>query len=195
MGSTWLGNLPVSPPFDSFVGFPNQNKIGDYYTLVSDETGAHVAYAATFNGEQDVYYLRVFPAEPVPDIKANASDGPLVITTNQSCNIATSLDSGTLNGQPGEWWLYLLSSYGNFPLFDFPAPLFNFPETTLFDEPLPLGWYIFLFNVEDTTDGFFQVGWYDYVILVVQSPGETQAEELPNFDALIHEKLKQYPGK
>ena len=80
--------------------FPNQNKIGDYYTLVSDETGAHVVYAATFNGEQDVYYLRVFPAEPVPDIKANASDGPLVITTDQSCDVTISLDPGRLNGQP-----------------------------------------------------------------------------------------------
>jgi hypothetical protein len=27
--------------------------------MVSDATGAHVAYAATFNGEQDVYYLRI----------------------------------------------------------------------------------------------------------------------------------------
>ena len=60
-GDTWFGNIPVSPPFNSLVGFPNQNKIGDYYTLVSDESGADVAYAATFNQEQDVYYLRVFP--------------------------------------------------------------------------------------------------------------------------------------
>jgi len=27
--------------------------------MVSDKVGAHVAYAATFNGEQDVYYLRI----------------------------------------------------------------------------------------------------------------------------------------
>jgi hypothetical protein len=60
-GDTWQGNIPVSQPFDSFLGYPNQDKIGDYYTLVSDETGANVAYAATFNGEQDVYFLRVFP--------------------------------------------------------------------------------------------------------------------------------------
>jgi hypothetical protein len=60
-GDTWQGNIPVSQPFDSSLGYPNQNKLGDYYTLVSDETGANVAYAATFNGEQDVYFLRVFP--------------------------------------------------------------------------------------------------------------------------------------
>jgi hypothetical protein len=60
-GETWFGNIPVSPSFNSFLGFPNQNKIGDYYTLISDELGADVAYAATFNLEQDVYYLRLFP--------------------------------------------------------------------------------------------------------------------------------------
>ena len=31
-----------------------------HYSLVSNATGADVAYAATFNGEQDVYYLRVY---------------------------------------------------------------------------------------------------------------------------------------
>jgi hypothetical protein len=51
----------VSPPFNSTIGWPNQNKIGDYYDMVSDEAGASVVYAATFNGEQDVYFVRVFP--------------------------------------------------------------------------------------------------------------------------------------
>lgn len=60
-GVTWQGNIPVSEPFDSSLGRPNQAKIGDYYTLVSDRTGADAAYSATFNGEQDIYYLRVFP--------------------------------------------------------------------------------------------------------------------------------------
>ena len=60
-GLTWSPNIPVSPAFDSTVGWPQQNKMGDYTTLVSDATGADVAYAATFNHEQDVYYLRVFP--------------------------------------------------------------------------------------------------------------------------------------
>jgi hypothetical protein len=60
-GRTWSKNVPVSPVFDSHVGWPNQNKIGDYYGMVSDELGGGVAYSATFNGEQDVYYLNVFP--------------------------------------------------------------------------------------------------------------------------------------
>src|SRR5207248_4036868 len=46
--------------------------IGDYITAVSDNTGANVAYPATFNfnaargqHEEDVYYVRVFPSLPV----------------------------------------------------------------------------------------------------------------------------------
>jgi hypothetical protein len=60
-GVTWSPNVAVSPAFDSTVGWPQQNKIGDYLGIVSDNVQAHVAYAATFNGEQDVYYVRVFP--------------------------------------------------------------------------------------------------------------------------------------
>jgi len=60
-GHTWSKNVPVSPVFDSHVGWPNQNKIGDYYGIVADDLGSGVAYSATFNGEQDVYYVNVFP--------------------------------------------------------------------------------------------------------------------------------------
>lgn len=58
-GRTWAVNEPVSPMFNSFEGWPSQQKIGDYYHMISDNTGANVAYSATFNGEQDVYFLRI----------------------------------------------------------------------------------------------------------------------------------------
>lgn len=57
-GLTWAVNRPLSPPFDQNVGFPNQEKIGDYTAMVSLNEGACIAYAATFNNEQDVYFVR-----------------------------------------------------------------------------------------------------------------------------------------
>ncbi len=60
-GLTWTPNMHVSPAFDPHVGWPQQDKIGDYYDMVSDETGVHIAYSATFNREQDVYYLHLDP--------------------------------------------------------------------------------------------------------------------------------------
>jgi hypothetical protein len=58
-GLNWATNQVASPVWDSYVGWPNQSKIGDYYDMVSDDLGAHLAWAATFNNEQDVYYLRI----------------------------------------------------------------------------------------------------------------------------------------
>lgn len=60
-GNSWSANVAVSEPFDPLIGYPNQNKIGDYLTIVSDIAGGNVAYSATFNGEQDIYYVRVAP--------------------------------------------------------------------------------------------------------------------------------------
>src|SRR5216110_3142207 len=81
-GVTWSANVAVSNPFNPFEGYPNQNKIGDYITIVSDDTGGNVAYAATFNfnptrgqHEQDVYYVRVCPNAPCPQ----PTPGPSVV--------------------------------------------------------------------------------------------------------------------
>jgi len=67
-GVTWAANVAVSNAFNPFEGYPNQSKIGDYITIVSDNTGGNVAYSATFNfnssrgqHEEDVYYVRVNP--------------------------------------------------------------------------------------------------------------------------------------
>ena len=65
-GSTWSPNTAVTIAFNPFVGYPNQAKMGDYMSVVSDNGAGHVAYCATFNGEQDIYYVRVTPIAPVP---------------------------------------------------------------------------------------------------------------------------------
>ena len=58
-GTTWSANEQASPEWNSSVGWPHQNKIGDYYHMVSDNGGADLAWSATFTGGQDVYYLRI----------------------------------------------------------------------------------------------------------------------------------------
>jgi hypothetical protein len=58
-GASWSPSQPLSPVWNSHIGWPNQEKIGDYYDMVSDLVGADLAYSATFNGEQDVYHLRI----------------------------------------------------------------------------------------------------------------------------------------
>lgn len=61
-GATWSHNVPVSQAFNTHVGNPlSSDKIGDYIGAISDTAGMHVAYPATFNDEQDIYYVYLFP--------------------------------------------------------------------------------------------------------------------------------------
>jgi hypothetical protein len=143
-GETWLGDVPVSPPFDSHLGWPSQNKLGDYYTLVSNETGADVAYAATFNGEQDAYYVNVFPdcngngLSDVTDIATGAASDCNGNQVPDVCDIAsgTSLDSNG-NGVPDECESvfldlgFSLAGTGGFPLLTGSGTLIGGTPVTL----------------------------------------------------------------
>ena len=62
-GDTWSENLPISESFDPSLGYPQQQKMGDYFDMKSDNEFAHLAWCATFTGGQDVYYTRITPDE------------------------------------------------------------------------------------------------------------------------------------
>lgn len=63
-GVTWAANEVVSTSFSQGVGYPQQNKMGDYMNAVSRNDGAHVAFCGTFTGGEDVYYVFL----PAPQI-------------------------------------------------------------------------------------------------------------------------------
>jgi len=116
-GVTWSPNVAVSNAFNPFEGYPNQNKIGDYITIESDNTGGNVAYSATHNfnpnrgqHEEDVYYVRVFPAgggtptptptaSPTPTATATASatatQTPTATATASATATATATPTAT----------------------------------------------------------------------------------------------------
>jgi hypothetical protein len=105
------------------------------------------------------------PSEnPIPDIKVNGSNDPLVVVLpDQSVNVTISLDPGLKAGEMADWWFVVISPFGTIPLFNLQLPLLELPETSLFDIPLPPGWYTFVFNLDDTPDSTFDLMWYDYV--------------------------------
>src|SRR6516225_1812746 len=104
-GVTWAPNVAVSQSFDPLQGWPNQNKIGDYITIVSDNTGGDVAYPATYNfnptsgqHEEDVYYVRVFPSgggTPTPTPTATATATPTATATATATVTATPTATAT----------------------------------------------------------------------------------------------------
>jgi hypothetical protein len=101
-GDTWSPNVAASAPFNPFLGYPNQNKMGDYITMVSDNGGGNVAYCATFNQEEDIYYVRVDPAlvptptpTPTPIATATPTATPAPTATPSGTPGPTSTPSGT----------------------------------------------------------------------------------------------------
>lgn len=90
-GTTWSSNVAVSEPFNPFLGYPNQQKIGDYLTIVSDIAGGNVAYPATFNGEQDIYYVRVAP----PALQLLNISTRVRVSTGENVLIAGFIITGT----------------------------------------------------------------------------------------------------
>src|SRR5205809_4469483 len=111
-GVTWAPNVAVSNSFNPFEGYPNQSKIGDYITIVSDDTGGNIAYSATFNfnpsrgqHEEDVYYVRVAPTTSALNLISAASrlthgtagtfdvNMPLNGTSGVECRSATTYNA------------------------------------------------------------------------------------------------------
>ncbi len=82
-GRTWYPGEPFTPQWNHFAGWPQQQKIGDYYHSVSENGGMMLAYAATFNGEEDVYFARL-----TPDCNANgiADETDIANLTSADCN-------------------------------------------------------------------------------------------------------------
>lgn len=58
-GDSFSENVKLSESFDPHIGWPSQDKMGDYYDMVSDENGAHLAWSNTLNGGQDTYYAYI----------------------------------------------------------------------------------------------------------------------------------------
>jgi hypothetical protein len=107
-GNNWSANVAVSNSFNPFLGYPNQDKIGDYITVVSDNASADVAYAATFNGEEDIYYVRISPTStPIPDPCYSN------FTTAEGCDALSLLTTGAGNTALG-WRSLFLDTTGSF---------------------------------------------------------------------------------
>ena len=105
-GVSWSPNVAVSNSFNPLEGWPQQNKIGDYITVVSDNTGGDVAYSATFNfnpsrgqHEQDVYYVRVSPSggpTPTPTPTVSPTPTPTATSTPTATPMATATATPTV---------------------------------------------------------------------------------------------------
>ena len=130
-GNAWSPNIAVSNSFNPFLGYPSQNKMGDYMTIVSDNTGGDVAYTATFNLEEDIYYVRVAPPigpTPTPAVSisgtllycSNPVPGPV---PNVTLDLTGTATASTITDGAGNYILSSLVSGGSYAVTPSKAPL------------------------------------------------------------------------
>ncbi|HEY5767497.1 MAG TPA: FG-GAP-like repeat-containing protein, partial [Candidatus Udaeobacter sp.] len=182
-GNTWSPNVAVSNPFNPFLGYPHQSKIGDYITVVSDDDSANVAYAATFNGEEDIYYVRIRPALPPTDFNADARPDLLLFnaTTRQTAvwymNNNVRIGSASGPTPPGGWTVASVADFNgdNHPdylLFNTATRVTgmwymntNVRIGTAFGPTLPAGWTVVALG------DFNSDGYPDYVLFNANTGG------------------------
>ena len=120
-----------------------------------------------------------------PDIKANGSDGPVVVSQGEFVSIGISLNAGDKAGQNADWWVAVNTPFappGDWYTFVYPGlnwlPGVNLcAQTGLFDlapyevlnMTLPVGTYTFYFALDDP-DGMATGPWWgpDSVEVIVQ---------------------------
>lgn len=105
----------------------------------------------------------VFALDPIPDIKANNSNGPITITPNDSLLITVELNPGSYEDNNSDWWV---AAYTPFDWYHYDVtggscswiqglsvthqgPLFNLTPVEVLNIPgLPTGIYTFYFGVD-----------------------------------------------
>ncbi|MGB0715627.1 MAG: hypothetical protein ACPGXK_07110 [Phycisphaerae bacterium] len=100
-GETWSEERSMTPIFDSHRGWPQQNKMGDYFDMISHDDYAYLTYSATFTGGQDVYFLKI-PADcnenGVPDVDEIKAGSAADCNGNLALDICEPQDDCDQNG-------------------------------------------------------------------------------------------------
>ena len=148
-------------------------------------------YQGTRAGMNDAFVAKLIDttpqATPAPDIKANASDGPIVVSSSTPIFIEISLNPGDKAGQNADWWIGVKTPFD--PPLDWctyvkqngwraginlytQSKLLDVSENEVLNMILPLGTYTFYFAIDDP-DGAPTGPWWglDSVELTVRNSG------------------------
>jgi len=102
----------------------------------------------------------------VPDIRANGSDGPITIASDDTLIVTVALDAGNATGEDADWWLAARASSGRWYFYQYEAGwstqfsaayqgrLINLPTTEVLNmSGLVPDTYVFYFGVDLTMNG------------------------------------------
>jgi hypothetical protein len=102
---------------------------------------------------------------PVPNIKANGTDGPIAISTVDTLSVTVAMQAGELTSINCDWWCaaqtpwdWYFYDYGSNQWLEglqvtYMGPCADIPTTEVLNMKLPLGDFIFYFGVDDNMNG------------------------------------------
>lgn len=161
-GLSWSPNERLSESFDPHAGWPNQQKMGDYFDMQSDENGAHLAWAATFNGEQDVYYGFIPFEEITRAGEPKVAEKPLFSLAQNYPNPFGGSTAITYALRKKEW--VLLEIYNQL----------GQPVAVLENREMPAGEYTLAWDGRDDQGALLPNGAYFYRLAVGGGSAETR---------------------
>jgi len=173
------GGVPIGSAnyqLNGTVGQPSPLLEGDQNPF-SDSYDMYPGFWYTVEMEEE--------GEPLPDIKANGSDGPLEIDPDETLSVTIELNPGIYPGYPADWWVLADAPFGWYyydagtetwlPGFkvSYQGPLFELtpPSEVLNTSTLPTGGYTFYFGVDGNRNGNLDEPlYYDSVDVIKTSP-------------------------
>jgi hypothetical protein len=165
-----------SNPDVTYGGVPMGVPEGSYHAADNRKTLNNTAYT--------VANFRESCVNPLADIKADNSDGPIIIPSSQNLRLTVELDAGSSSGHDADWWVLCESPFGWYyrnlssgwqPGINVThqGPLFNLSPYTVMNRTLPAGEYKFYFEIDLNMNGIIDMGqtYYDSVeVTVTPSP-------------------------
>jgi hypothetical protein len=150
-------------------------------TLSADFPTTPGAYDTSYNGTTDAFVIKFLSISPLPDIKANGSDGPITITRSDTLSITVEFDAGTFEGDEADWWLVAITPLGWYHYdrtfgwlpgreVSLQIPLRDLPSREVLNmSGLPVGSYAFYFGVDLVKNGSIDMdqAFYDSVEVTV----------------------------
>jgi len=186
---TTSGQLKISRTDSTITTFFNEGAgwvtlgtfPGAFTGDVSIQIQAYTGDNGTFHVSSDwiTYEGHMLSSNPVPDIEANGSEGPVTILQQDLLTVTASLDPIDSYGEDADWWVAAASPLGLYwftlnsgwvksltPIRVYGGPLFNLiPRSILEISTLPVGDYTFYFGVDMIMNGTLDLNnlFYDSV--------------------------------